>query len=79
MASKELKDIWHGIKNALFTNPEVEKIAEVRLDICNTCPSKVEDKDSEIFNTCNECGCLLQLKSRSMESKCPLGKWENGK
>jgi len=25
---------------------------------------------------CNECGCSLGFKTRSLSSDCPLGKWE---
>jgi hypothetical protein len=25
---------------------------------------------------CNECGCSLGFKTRSLASDCPLGKWE---
>lgn len=72
----KINEIWGGIRNALFTDPKVEEIAEKRNAICDTCESKVVDSDSEAFNRCYECGCMLVLKTRSLDSECPLGKWK---
>ena len=48
----------------------------LRYTICNECPSK--GKKCAVKGTspcCNECGCSLGFKTRSLSSECPLGKW----
>jgi len=39
-----------------------------RMNICETCPYKVE-------NRCSECGCFLTYKVGLNAEKCPKGKW----
>ena len=29
-----------------------------------------------MFSKCNKCGCPLQQKSKSLQSKCPIDKWQ---
>ena len=71
--------IFKGIKNRVFVKEDVEQIAAIRWDICSKC---------ELFDTkgdscampgtapcCRDCGCILQLKVRSLSSFCPKGKW----
>ena len=67
----KLSAIVEGWKNVLFPNPEMEKIALERAKICSTC-------DSNKFNICSECGCVLIAKTRSTKesNNCPLDKWE---
>ena len=46
--------------------------------MCNECTSK--GTDCAVKGTgpcCNECGCSLSLKTRSLASDCPLGKWKS--
>lgn len=66
-----------NISNVLFNlmkkqlgllSPKVEKIAETRLKICDTCSQRVN-------NTCGQCGCLLAAKTVDLNSKCPINKW----
>jgi len=79
-----LTDIWknrsqilEGIKNAAIKNEFVEEIAQERNSICNDCTSK-GDKCAVPGTSpcCNECGCSLTFKTRSLSSECPLGKWQ---
>ena len=71
--------IFEGIKNRVFVKEDVEQIASIRWDICSKC---------ELFDTkgdscampgtapcCSDCGCILQLKVRSLSSSSPKGKW----
>ena len=44
-------------------------IANVRLTICNACPSLTKAK------TCKECGCFMVAKTKLKDAVCPLGKW----
>lgn len=67
-----MKKIIEGWKNVIFTDEEVEAIAKARLEVCNTCDYKKNLAGLEI---CNECHCPLIAKTRSLDSKCPIGKW----
>jgi hypothetical protein len=79
-----LKQIWQerhkimeGIKNSIIRDEFVEDIASLRYEHCLDCPSKGEE--CAVPGTapcCNECGCSLGFKTRSLSSSCPLGKWE---
>ena len=78
-----LKIIWdnktqimEGIKNAVLRDEFVEDVARLRHDVCDSCPSK--GTDCAVKGTspcCNDCGCSLAFKTRSLSSECPLGKW----
>ena len=74
-----LDKIYEGIKNKVFVKEDVEQIASIRWDICTNC---------DLFDTtgaycavpgtqpcCADCGCILNLKVRSLSSECPIGKW----
>lgn len=79
-----LKEIWknrnqilEGITNAVIRDETVEEIATLRYSICEECSSK--GKKCAVKGTapcCNECGCSLAFKTRSLSSDCPLGKWQ---
>lgn len=79
-----LKQIWterhkimEGIKNTVIRDEFVESVADLRRQECDVCPSKGDD--CAVPGTapcCNECGCSLAFKTRSLSSECPLGKWE---
>ena len=79
-----LKKIWEnrtkiieGITNAVIRDEVVEEIARHRMQLCNNCTSK--GSDCAVPGTapcCNECGCSLTFKTRSLSSDCPLSKWE---
>jgi hypothetical protein len=73
MNTKEkLESIYEGWKNLIFQNPEVEKEAKKRLEIC------VENKCCKLMfnNVCKLCGCPIPSKVRSPKEFCPIGKWE---
>ena len=71
------KKILEGITNSILRDETIEEIASLRYSICNECPSK--GNECAVKGTgpcCNECGCSLSFKTRSLASDCPLGKWE---
>lgn len=71
------KKILEGITNSILRDETIEEIASLRYSICNECPSK--GNDCAVKGTgpcCNECGCSLSFKTRSLASDCPLAKWE---
>ena len=74
-----MPQIFEGIRNKVFTKSEVEEIAMIRWDICTRC------RNFDTVGTycavpgtapcCKDCGCILNLKVRSMSSSCPIGEW----
>lgn len=48
-----------------------EDVVELRMFHCRSC-----DKYNSKLNLCNECGCLLTLKTTIKQVECPLGKWK---
>ena len=82
--STTLKSIWEnrkkileGVRNTILKDELVEDVARMRHDICDECPSK--GRKCAVKGTapcCNECGCSLTFKTRSLSSECPLGKWQ---
>jgi hypothetical protein len=74
---KDRKKIVEGITNTVIKDAFVEQVAALRFEICNECPSK--GKKCAVKGTgpcCNECGCSLAFKTRSLSSDCPLDKWQ---
>tara|TARA_B110000858_G_scaffold174394_1_gene206950 strand:+ start:324 stop:827 length:504 start_codon:yes stop_codon:yes gene_type:complete len=51
---------------SFFVDTEVR---EARYDICKACTSFTALK------TCNECHCIMPLKTKLRDAVCPLGKW----
>jgi hypothetical protein len=71
------KQIVEGITNTIIRDETVEEIARLRFSICEECPSK--GRKCAVKGTapcCNECGCSLNFKTRSLSSSCPLDKWD---
>lgn len=90
MNLKNIIQIWkakgqilEGVKNSVFKKEHVEEIAEMRIAVCSTCQLYTTDDNGCIMpgtNPCCDkkqggCGCSLSLKTRSLSSECPLGKW----
>jgi len=78
-AFKSRRQILEGIKNRIFKKEHVEAEAAKRWAKCKQCPS-LDVKGSKCMAAgtqpcCSECGCALSLKTRSLSSDCPLGKW----
>ncbi len=80
----KLERIAEGWKNVLFLSPTVEALAKGRAEICSKCPHAVEDSWLEaigkILKTvknikCDQCNCPISAKTRSVNEKCPEGKW----
>ena len=74
---KNRKEIFEGIKNAIVRDSLIETIAEKRSLICNDC-DRMGNKCAVPGTQpcCNECGCSLSFKTRSLSSDCPLEKWQ---
>jgi hypothetical protein len=81
---KTLRQIAEGWANlAADRNKE---LALSRLEICDSCPSKVQmspvgtilitalNSEASVYH-CGECGCPLEALSRVQDGECKLGKW----
>lgn len=70
------QEIYPGWKNLVFRDPEIEKIALRRIEVCHGC----EKLNRAVWHKkygrkCGVCGCPVEAKVRSMSSKCPIDKW----
>lgn len=80
------REIIEGWRNHLIPPKDlkevIKKVSEERLEICSTCPKQSENAKADGYKTiridlhCTACGCPLASKTKSLSSKCPLGKWE---
>lgn len=67
------KLILEGLANKLIKKQFVEQVAEYRMNICKSCKYDFYDGKCEVNGLgkcCGACGCVLELKVRSMESEC---------
>lgn len=85
----KVNEIIEGVKNSVFVNEEVEKIAKERYEICKQCPFFSGNQDKPWMNPiegpyysklrpdehCTVCACNIHAKNRSLQSSCPKGKW----
>lgn len=84
---KKLKHILIGWCKSLGLLPVAEaeqKLTELRMSICATCPAAKEFAPLKIVNGkavkehalyCTECTCPCKQKTIVVNEKCPLGKW----
>ena len=74
-----LDEIYNGIKNKVFVKEDVEQIAHIRWNICTNCDFFDEKGTSCVVPgtqpCCADCGCILNLKVRSLSAQCPKNKW----
>lgn len=72
---EEIVRAWRSKWNP---SPAETELANKRLTICKTCPSRKEViKGSDFFVLCGECGCPLEAKVHSpRKGACDLGKWD---
>ena len=61
----EMLNVIISSKNFVLVN---EAVYEKRLDICFNCTYL------EYGTTCMQCGCIVQIKAKLMESTCPYPK-----
>jgi hypothetical protein len=70
--------IFLYIKNIINNKIKIvsPKIQMNRIKICSNC-EHVRLKKT-MYKRCSKCGCFLNAKSKLLNQKCPIGKWENG-
>ena len=81
-----LSNIATGWYNYINASSYIKGLMNSRLDICDSCPSKVQlsavgqmivkgiNKEGNLFK-CKECSCPLAAKTANPKEKCPLHKW----
>lgn len=57
-----------------FLSEKRKKIAEERMNICQTCVYY-----RPLTTQCAKCGCFMKFKTMLMRASCPKGKWESHK
>lgn len=67
------KEISVGYMNLVWKTEEIEKMAEHRGKICESCG---ELNRAGFYLHCKICGCYIPAKLRSPESYCKIGKWD---
>ena len=73
-----LREIYEGWGNLMNKKEAVEKLAKLRLAICDECPEHSSKHSTPLRPDahCMKCGCTLSAKTRSPRSGCPISKWE---
>jgi hypothetical protein len=72
---------WQEYKNKLGTTRPWDLLdssvprasdeqSDERLNTCNHCTEYIK-----VTKQCKQCGCFMPLKTKLLESVCPLGKW----
>ena len=67
-----VSEIITGWKIYIVKDPDIELLAEERMEVCLNC-----DKLRRDNNRCSVCGCFMVAKTRNPKSTCPLDKWES--
>lgn len=68
-----VKKVWNIIKGWFFKIfKKKQDLASERLTICNTCIHRVE---TSLGYACEQCGCILDAKTRVEDEHCDLDKW----
>jgi hypothetical protein len=65
MGMSALDDLLKWVREPVDDKTQAERIA-----ICKQC-----EKYSSAIHMCNECKCLVDLKTRLARQRCPLNKW----
>lgn len=68
-------EILTGWKNLMIRNSFVEEIALERLEECSKCNSNTTYPNVNMLSRCSICHCVLEAKSRNLDSDCPVNKW----
>ena len=77
---EEKKSRWqlykekNGVTPLDMLNPKTRDAApdeaKRRYDICLECPELLQ-----VTKQCKQCGCFMNLKTKLLAAKCPIGKW----
>lgn len=75
---RHIQAIIDGVLSPILTEQELSVMptidnSEERINICKSCPYVMSPETS--FIRCKICNCMLELKTKSEVSRCPIGKW----
>lgn len=65
--ANKVRSIAIGWSNVVWPNPETEKLAYKRIEVCAECERNVR-------GLCTDCGCWIPAKARSPEETCKYWK-----
>ena len=65
---RKFRNIIVGYRNLIKKSTDIEKIADLRLEICKLCTANKA-------GICIKCGCVIAAKVRVKEEKCKIGQW----
>ncbi len=71
--AEKLKARLNKLENAVLSkiaDVADDTLAESRMDICRACPFYIS-----LTHQCKKCGCIMNLKTKLKEAKCPVGNW----
>ena len=71
--AEKLKARLNQLENAALSkiaDVADDELAERRMEICRACPFYVA-----LTHQCRKCGCIMNLKTKIRDAKCPEGKW----
>lgn len=71
--AEKLKARLNKLENAALSkiaDVADDKLADQRLNICKECPFYIS-----LTHQCKKCGCIMNLKTKLKDAKCPVGKW----
>ena len=46
------------------------ELHDSRYSICLSCPELIK-----MTKQCKQCGCFMNIKTKLLDAKCPIGKW----
>jgi hypothetical protein len=71
---EQFKEKNGGVTPFDLLNPNSPKandtLSSSRMEICSGC-----EKFITVTKQCLQCGCFMNMKTRLLNAKCPLGKW----
>lgn len=53
-----------------YTQRATDEVQEQRHLVCKSCPELIK-----LTKQCKKCGCFMDIKTKLMAAKCPIGKW----
>lgn len=65
-----LRDIAKGLLSGELPPISSAELAHERIKVCQECPAF-----RKMIRQCSICGCMIDLKTKLLEAKCPTEQW----
>jgi hypothetical protein len=63
------ESLWDSAKRFVKDPvPVPQEVSDYRLALCDVCEKFKDGK-------CEECGCIMRIKTKFSEMECPVGRW----